>query len=149
MRVLSTLAFACLIGIVSAPVFAQSATSITIDHPWAPATPNGAKTAAIYMTVSNSAGTSDRLTGGSTPAAKTVQIHEMKVVNGIMHMRQLPLGLEVPASGSVTLKPGAYHVMLIGLKKPLKPGETIPVTLTFEKAGSVAVKVPVEAKHAM
>ena len=73
----------------------------------------------------------------------------MSIVNGVMQMRQLADGLPVPAGGSVVLKPGGYHVMLIGLKKPLAAGESIPLTLTFEKAGNISVTVPVRAMGAM
>ena len=73
----------------------------------------------------------------------------MTVVNGVMQMRQLADGLAIPAGGSVALKPGSYHVMLIGLKKPLAAGETFPLTLTFAKAGNISVTVPVQAMGAM
>jgi copper(I)-binding protein len=73
----------------------------------------------------------------------------MSVVNGVMQMRQLADGLPVPAGGSVVLKPGSYHVMLIGLKKPLTAGETFPLTLTFAKAGNISVTVAVQAIGAM
>ena len=73
----------------------------------------------------------------------------MSVVNGVMQMRQLADGLPVPAGGSVVLKPGSYHVMLIGLKKPLTAGETFPLTLTFAKTGNISVTVAVQAIGAM
>ena len=72
----------------------------------------------------------------------------MKVENGVMQMREITGGLPVPANGSVVLKPGSYHVMLIGLKKPLTAGETFPLTLTFAKAGNISVTVPVQAMGA-
>ena len=96
---------------------------------------------AAYMTLDNKTGTADRLTGASSNVAVQVQIHEMSVVNGVMQMRELADGLPFPAGGSVALKPGSYHVMLIGLKKPLTVGETFPLTLTFEKAGNISVTV--------
>jgi periplasmic copper chaperone A len=73
----------------------------------------------------------------------------MTVINGVMQMRELANGLPIPSGGSVALKPGSYHVMLIGLKKPLAPGETISLTLTFEKAGNISVTVPVQAMGTM
>jgi periplasmic copper chaperone A len=63
-------------------------------------------------------------------------------------MRELAGGLSIPAGGSVVLKPGSYHVMLIGLKKALTAGEKFPLTLTFEKAGTISVTVPVQAMGA-
>jgi periplasmic copper chaperone A len=140
---------ALLIGFV-VPALAQGAgnTSITIEQPWARATPTGAKTGAVYMTLDNKSGTADRLTGASSDVADKLQIHEMKVENGVMQMREVPDGLPIPVGGSVVLKPGSYHVMLIGLKKPLTAGEKIALTLTFEKAGNISVTVPVQAMGA-
>jgi copper(I)-binding protein len=151
MRTLSQLALvALLIGFVG-PAFAQGTgnTSITVEQPWSRATPKGAMTGAVYMTLDNKSGTADRLTGASSDVADKLQIHEMKVENGIMQMREVPDGLPIPAGGSVVLKPGSYHVMLIGLKKPLTAGEKFPLTLTFEKAGNISVTVPVQAMGAM
>jgi len=148
MRYLPTLALAALLLAAASPAFAQS-TSIQIEKPWARATPAGAKTGAAYMTIENKSGEPDRLTGAASDVAKTLQIHEMKVVDGVMKMREIPGGLPVPAGGSVTLKPGGYHVMLIGLNKALKKGEKIPLTLVFEKAGKVSIEVPVESVGAM
>jgi periplasmic copper chaperone A len=141
---------AVLIGFV-VPALAQGAgnSSITVEQPWARATPTGAKTGAVYMTLDNKSGTADRLTGASSDVADKLQIHEMNVENGVMQMREVPGGLPIPAGGSVVLKPGSYHVMLIGLKKPLTAGEKIPMTLTFEKAGNISVTVPVQAMGAM
>jgi periplasmic copper chaperone A len=147
MRHLSKLALASLMIIAAVPAFAQSS-SIQIEKPWARATPAGAKTGAAYMTIDNKSSIADRLTGASSEVAKTLQIHEMKVVNGIMKMREIRGGLRVPGGHSVTLKPGGYHVMLIGLNKPLKAGEKFSLTLVFEKAGKVSFEVPVEAMGA-
>ena len=72
----------------------------------------------------------------------------MTMVSGVMQMREVADGLNVPAGGSVTLKPGSYHVMLIGLKRPLTAGETFPLTLSFAKAGNISVTVPVQAMNA-
>jgi copper(I)-binding protein len=150
MRPFSKLALAALLIGFAAPALAQgtSSTSITVQQPWSRATPNGAKTGAVYMTIDNKSGTADRLTGASSDVADKVQIHEMKVANGVMQMREITDGLPVPADGSVVLKPGSYHVMLIGLKKPLTAGETFPLKLTFAKAGSISVTVPVQAMGA-
>ena len=150
MRTLSKLALAALLVSFVGPAFAQGTgnTSITVEQPWSRATPKGAKTGAVYMTLDNKSGTADRLTGASSDVADKLQIHEMKVENGVMKMREIAGGLSIPASGSVVLKPGSYHVMLIGLKKPLTVGEKFPLTLTFEKAGNISVTVPVQAMGA-
>jgi len=127
--------------------FTQGA-SIQVEQPWSRATPTGASTGAVYLTITNKSHDTDRLLGALSDVADKSQIHEMKVVNGTMEMREVSGGLPVPAGGSVVLKPGGYHVMLIGLKKPLKAGETIPLTLDFEKAGKVSITVPVRAMGA-
>ncbi len=141
MRMLSIIFIASAMVLSAALVFA--ADSITVDHPWARATPGGAQTGAVYMKLVNASDAEDTLTGGSTSVASEVQIHEMAVENGVMKMRELPNGLAIPAKRSVSLKPGGYHVMLVGLKQPLKEGEHIALTLNFEKAGKIDVDVPV------
>jgi len=141
---LLTLAAAAALIAISLPAFAQNA-SIQVEKPYARATPGGATTGAVYMTLDNKSNAEDRLTGASSDVAITLQIHEMKVVNGTMEMREVAGGLAIPAGGSVVLKPGGYHVMLIGLKKPLKAGDSFPLTLQFQKAGKVSVTVPVQA----
>jgi periplasmic copper chaperone A len=150
MLTLSKLALAAaLIGFVT-PAVAQETgnASITVKQPWARATPSGAKTGAVYMTIDNKSATVDRLTGVSSEVADKLQIHEMKVQNGVMQMREITGGLPISAGSSVVLKPGGYHVMLFGLKKPLTAGETFPLTLTFEQAGNISVTVPVQAMGA-
>ncbi len=149
MRSFLKLTVAGLLIAFAAPALAQGASSIAVEQPWSRATPAGAKTGAVYMSLDNKSTSADRLTSASSDVAAEVQIHEMKVVNGVMQMRQLADGLPIPAGGSVVLKPGSYHVMLIGLKKPLTPGETFPLTLTFGKAGNISITVPVQAMGAM
>jgi periplasmic copper chaperone A len=77
-----------------------------------------------------------------------VEIHEMAMEGGVMKMRAVK-GIDLPPGVKVQLKPGGYHVMLESLKQPLKAGEVIPLTLTFEKAGSIDIKVGVEAMGAV
>lgn len=130
---------------LSCPVRADDAAArpIAIENAWARATPAGARTGAAYLTIENRGAEADRLTAASSPAAEKVEVHEMSMTGGIMRMRAVAGGLAVPAHGSVTLKPGGYHLMLTGLKHPLKAGETLAVTLTFAKAGAVAVSAPI------
>jgi periplasmic copper chaperone A len=115
MRTLPSLALAALLIGFLAPALAQetSNTTIAVEQPWSRATSKGAKTGAVYMTLDNKSGTADRLTGASSDVADKLQIYEMKVENGVMQMREVPDGLSIPAGGSVVLKPGSYHVMLI------------------------------------
>ena len=81
----------------------------------------------------------DRLLSGTTPAADRLEIHEMSVTDGIMRMRALPDGLAIAPGQTVKLAPGGYHIMLIGLTKPLALGDHVPARLKFEKAGEVEV----------
>jgi len=121
--------------------------SLDIRDPFARATPPGAKSAGVFMTIENKGKDADRLVAASSPAAGIVEIHEMRMDGGMMQMREIK-GLDVAPGATVELKPGGYHVMLMDLKQPLKEGETLPVTLKFEKAGSVEVKAAIGAMGA-
>jgi copper(I)-binding protein len=119
--------------------------NLVIGHPWSRATPKGATVAAGYMTLTNNGTTPDRLIAGSSEAAPKFEIHEMSMDGGVMKMRELKNGLEIPPGATVALKPGSYHVMLVGLTHPLAKGDRVKGTLTFEKAGKVDVEFVVEA----
>ena len=112
---------------------------LVISQPWSRATPAGAKVASGYLTIANKGTTPDRLLGGSSDAAAKVDVHEMASNGGVMTMRALDDGLALPPGATVTLAPGGYHLMLNDIKKPLKQGDSMPITLKFEKAGDVAV----------
>lgn len=103
-----------------------------------------AGTGALFMRIVNDSGEADRLVGGRTEVANTVEIHETVVEGEVMRMQMLPEGLEIPAGGEVVLKPGSYHVMLIGLQRDLKVGDRFEVELLFEKAGARVVTVEVK-----
>lgn len=124
---------------------------IVIDHPFAYANPPGTTSAGAYLrALRNQGPTADRLVAASTAAAERIDLHEMQMDGNVMRMRELK-GIELPARGAVTMGPGThkgYHLMLVGLKKPLKEGERFKVTLQFEKAGRVDVEVAVETRHA-
>jgi len=123
---------------------------LEIKHPWSRATVPAAKVGGGYFTVVNPTDAPDRLVGATADVAQKVEIHQMAVKDGVMTMRAVEGGLEVPAKGELTLQPGkeggGYHLMFMGLKKPLVEGEKIPGTLTFEKAGKVSVEFAVEGK---
>ncbi|MFV0644711.1 MAG: copper chaperone PCu(A)C [Sphingomonadaceae bacterium] len=128
-----------------APAETEAATSaIAVTSPWSRETAEGQDAGGAFMTITNSGKAADRLTGGSTPVAGEVQVHTVDMTDGVMRMRQLEDGLEIPAGGTVTLKPGSYHIMLMKLKQPLQQGEDVPLTLTFEKAGPVEVALSVQ-----
>ena len=97
-----------------------------------------AKAGAVYMTLTNQGAVPDRLLKITTPAAASASLHESAEKDGVASMRPVE-ALEIPAGGSVELKPGGYHVMLMGLKAPLKKGDMIMLQLNFEHAGLVDV----------
>jgi copper(I)-binding protein len=123
---------------------AHTASPIMVMQPWARATPPGAPTGAAYLTITNHGTEPDVLIGGSSPQADKVEFHQSTMDNGIMKMRPATNGVSIPAGGTVELKPDGYHVMLIGLKAPLRSGTMLPVTLRFAKAGSIEVVFAVE-----
>ena len=105
---------------------------VKVVEPWTRATPPGASVGAGYMTIANDGARPVRLLGGETPVAEKVEVHAMSMDGGVMRMRPLTDGLEVPAGGEVELKPGDMHLMLIGMKRPLIEGESVPITLVFD-----------------
>ncbi len=146
----------------------SSSGGIKVSDPWARPSPAMAGAGAAYMLIENTGSTADALTGGSSPVAKAVEVHETVVMSstapaasnamggmqspaasdamgagsGMMGMQKVDR-LEIPAGGSVQLKPGSYHIMLIDLTQELKAGEKIEITLNFEKAGEVKVMAEV------
>ncbi len=139
-----TLALA--VAACAAPALAEDikAGDITIQKPWARATPKGADVGGAYFVIRNAGAQPDRLTGGTADFA-TVEIHQMKTEDGVMKMQELKDGLPIPAHSSVGLAPGGYHVMFTHLTHPLNKGETIKATFTFEHAGPVEVTFPILA----
>ncbi len=129
-------------GASGSPAAASAGTGITVSGAWARAAAQ-AGTGAAYLTIANGGAQADRLLSASSPAAKTVQIHEtMADPSGMTGMQPVD-GIDVPAGGQVELKPGGYHIMLMELTNALNVGESIELTLTFEKAGPVVVKAEV------
>lgn len=120
--------------------------SISIQHPYARATAPGQPTGGAYVRLVND-GAPDRLMSATAAVARSVELHEMKLENDVMRMRQVD-AIALPAGQSVELKPGGLHIMLVGLKAPLAAGETFPLTLRFEKAGDVTVQMQIEAPGA-
>jgi copper(I)-binding protein len=127
---------------LAAPI---AAAPIRLDTPWLRETFAAATTGAGYVVVHNDAKRPDTLLGGTTPIADRVELHSMSMDGGIMRMRALPGGVAVPAGGSVALRSGGQHLMLTGLKRPLKRGETIEIRLRFARAGIVPARFRVEA----
>jgi copper(I)-binding protein len=119
--------------------------NLVIDHPLARATPANAPVSGGYMTIRNTGDEADRLVGGSAAFAGKVEIHEMTMDGDVMKMREIEGGIEIPAGGEVTLKPGGLHVMFMQLNERLEDDAELPATLTFEKAGDVTVIFEVES----
>jgi copper(I)-binding protein len=149
-HLLQKTAIAALIGALALALQPVAAADVKVGDlqiiaPWTRATPKGAKVASGYLTIVNGGKAADRLVSGASDFSENFEIHEMSMTNGVMRMRELTNGLEIKPGQKVELKPGGYHVMFMGLKKPLQQGETVKVTLTFEKAGKVEVAFPVAA----
>jgi len=120
--------------------------AITIDHPYARATAPGQPTGGGFLKFQNG-GSDDRLLSATADVSKVVELHSMQMEGDVMRMRQVDT-IALPAGKAVELKPGGLHIMFIGLKAPLKAGESFPLKLKFEKAGEVTVQVNVEAAGA-
>ena len=145
LRILATLAAAIAL---SMPAHAQTVRlhDLQIENPYARATVANQPAGGAYITIENKGKAADKLVAASSPVAKSVEIHTMTMDGNVMKMREVGK-LEIPASGRIEMKPGeGYHLMLMGLRQPLKAGESFPLTLTFEKAGKAEVKVKVQEK---
>jgi periplasmic copper chaperone A len=131
---------AAILGLTQA-VFAGdiAVTSVMARASLTPTTTTGA----VYLSLQNKGSTDDRLLTLSTPAATSTMIHETTMVDDIMKMRMIEGGLLIAAGATLELKTGGTHLMLMGLKAPLKQGEMIALELVFEKAGKMSIEVPV------
>ncbi len=127
-----------LLLVTSWPVFADS---ITVSDAWVRATPPGARTAAVYLTLVNG-GKADVLLGATTPSAREVQIHTHSHADGMMRMEQLE-SLELPGEERTVLEPGGDHLMLVGISAPLQAGQAIDLELDFAGNRKLALTIPV------
>lgn len=123
-----------------------SAGKIDIDHPWASPTAIASVPAAVYLIIDNKGKIDDKLISlfVEKEIAKIAEIHETTNKNGLIGMRKISDGLNIPAGGKVVFAPGEKHIMLRGLTKRLEDGDKFSVVLNFEKAGPVDVSVYVE-----
>ena len=110
---------------------------VQVTDAWARPTLQGQTATGAFMSLKSADGA--RLIGAASPVAGVVEIHEMVMEGDVMQMRELADGLPLPAGQEVVLEPGGYHLMFMDLTGPLVEGEKLPVTLTFEKAGSVEI----------
>lgn len=121
---------------------------LTVVAPYVRMVPPGTPNSAAFMTIVND-GTSDRrLVKADSPVARAVELHSHTNEQGLMRMRQVS-AIEVKAKGRAELKSGGYHVMLIDLRQPLKEGETVPLTLTFDDGSMSKVDAPVRKPQAL
>lgn len=137
------LATALIMGL-STPSFAGD---ITVDAVWARASAGMARAGAAFMTIKNS-GDADKLIAAKAKVSSRAELHTHIHDNGMMKMRHIK-NVVVPANGMAMLKPGGHHVMFMGLNAPFKEGSSFPLTLVFEKAGEINVKVSVQGVGAM
>ena len=166
-RILLSLA---LLATLSSPAFPHGSTSHEMSHEPAAATAPAGPVVAVgdleitgafsratlpnapvgagYLTITNKGTSDDRLVSASSPVAGMTQIHQMKLEGDVMKMGELPEGLVIPAGQSVTLAPGGLHIMFMQLTQQLAEGSTVPLTLTFESAGTVEVELMVGAINA-
>jgi len=101
-----------------------------------------------FMTITNTGTEDDRLIAVTTDVSPRAEIHEMKMDGDVMRMREIPGDLVIRAGETIVLEPGGYHLMLMGLTQALVEGETLAVTLIFEKAGNVEVSLAIGARNA-
>ncbi|WP_332688542.1 copper chaperone PCu(A)C [Devosia sp.] len=138
--------------LVATPAFAHNGVihlgPINISLPFTRATLPNAPVGGGFLTIENTGTQADRLISAASTVADKTQIHAMAMEGDVMKMGELTDGLEIPAGETVVLAPGRLHIMFMGLNQAFVEGENITVTLTFEKAGSVEVLLPVEASAA-
>jgi len=137
-------------GLTATPTFAHDYElgKLRVIHPWARATAGHVPNGAVYMTLSIAGAKADRLIAVSTPVAKRATLHTHLMDKGIMKMRPVK-AIEVAPGSPTLLKPGGLHIMLMGLKAPLKEGQLIPLRLTFERAGTLDIEALVQKPGAM
>lgn len=137
-------AFAVAALLLATPAFAD----IEIVDPYARASGMNAMAGAAFFEIRNTGDEDDRLIGASATISKLVELHTHKDMgDGVMKMMEVKEGFPVPAHGSHMLQRGGDHVMFMGLIDPMEQGETISVTLTFEKAGDMTVEIPVDLER--
>lgn len=121
---------------------------LRIEQPYARATMPNQPAGGAYLTIENKGGSADKLIAASSPAAKSVEIHTMSMEGDVMKMREVQ-NIELKPATRLEMKPGnGYHLMLLGLRHPLKAGDRFPLTLVFEKAGKTEVSMEVrDMKH--
>ncbi|HNA29791.1 MAG TPA: copper chaperone PCu(A)C [Thiobacillaceae bacterium] len=137
---MNRIALACILSTLAGPVLADT---VKVDGPWVRATAPGQKVAGGFMTLTADADMV--LVGGASPVSKHVELHYMKMDNGVMEMREMK-EIPLPKDKAVSLEPGGLHVMFIDLRAPIKPGQKVPLTLRVKGADGKEQKLEVEAE---
>jgi len=144
MKYLSSLALATVIGLTGFTTLAQtSMTELSFEDPWIRGSVPGQKNGAGYLVIENQGGQPAALVSVDSDRADRVELHTIVREDGVAKMREVT-EIPVPANGSVTLKPGGYHIMLIGLTEPFNAGQSVPMTLNFESGQSTTVTFEVK-----
>ncbi|MFM2092594.1 MAG: hypothetical protein RLZZ127_3083 [Planctomycetota bacterium] len=130
--------------IFAATALAGAEPTLVVERPWSRATAPTARVGAGFMTLVNPGSAPLRVVAATAPVSVTVEMHAVGVIDGVMRMHQVP-AFEIPAGGRTELKPGSFHLMFIGLHRPLAAGDRFPLTLTLADGATVAVEVPVQA----
>lgn len=138
---IKTMTIALAIAATAAPAVAAP---VRIETPWLRETPPAARTGAGYALIRNAGTSEDRLLDARSAVAERVEVHSMTMDGGIMRMRPVTGGLAIPAGGAVALRSGGYHLMLTGLKRPLRRGDVVEIRLRFARAGELPVRFRVE-----
>lgn len=135
-------------GLLAFALPAYAADAIMVMEPYARSSGASAKSGAAFMQIMNKGDADDRLVSASSDVAGRVELHTHKEgENGVVQMRHVPEGFELPAGDTLSLERGGKHVMFMGLTAPFEDGATVNVTLTFEKAGDVQIEIPVDLKR--
>lgn len=133
----------CLAFAIGLAFTSPAGAQVTIEQAWVRATVPGQPVAGAYLKIRSAQAAA--LVAVSTPVTARAEIHEMKMEGGVMKMRPVPR-IELPAGKTVELKSGGYHLMLMNITKPLRPGETVPITLVIERPDRSRQEVEVKAE---
>jgi protein SCO1/2 len=123
-------------------------TGIVIRNGWVQEGPSSQKITAAYMVIENHGQADVTLKSANTASADVIELHKMELVDGLMKMRKVD-SINIPAGGKVELKPGGYHLMVIGLKQSLKEGDMVSISLEFSGDLRQSITIPVKPRSAM
>jgi len=131
------------VGMAACGGTSSGGSGITVSDAWVRNPAIMDQPGAAYLVIQNNGAAEDKLLSVESDVAKTIELHETKETNGMMAMSPVP-NIPIPAGGKAELKPGGFHMMLIGLTRPLKTGDKVQLTLNFEKAGKIPVTAEVK-----